>query len=344
MKRNSLFFVSILILSGCQWATSSTSLPSVSSSTPLPNDDFIPYRNERKFLIEKTKTFTYGNTTLSDLNELPLSKINFPTNQDFVTPYAVNGAVVGQFPNQTITFNLNQQPDVRDTLASMNVGDTGSEVDTITALNQLTLSDEAFNQRTTQTKIRNLSHAFLDSDYYWFNHYVLEESMMIQRYPNQILYGEANQVKTFQTNVSIPVGVQYQLYADTSMIYEIRDETYPSNFFGAKDVKFETIRTQDNLKKALTLGPATEMLGLWQLLNQGLLPFGIPLQDPLTSYQIAIEMEKTSTDTMGFYLRIYQGDSWLASLESFEFQASIKGQTWQEVSQTYLLWQPSITG
>jgi hypothetical protein len=343
MKKNSLLFVSILILSGCQWTTSSTSFPSVSSSIPLPNDDFIPYRNERRFLIEQIKTFTYGNTTLSDLNELPLSKINFPTNQDFVTTYAVNEAVVDQFSNQTITFNLNQQPDVRDTLASMDVGDISSEVETVTALNQLTLSDEAFNQRTTQTKERNLSHAFLDSDYYWFNHYVLEESMMIQRYPNHILYGAADQVKTFQTNVSIPVGVQYQLYADTSMIYEIRDETYPSNFFGAKDVKFETIRTQDNLKKALTLGPATEMVGLWQLLNQGFLPFGIPLQDPLSSYQIALEMEKTATDTMVFNLRIYQGDSWLASLESFEFQASLKGQTWQEVSQTYLLWEPSIT-
>ncbi len=343
MKKNSLFFVSILILSGCQWTTSSTSFPSVSSSIPLPNDDFIPYRNERRFLIEQIKTFTYGNTTLSDLNELPLSKINFPTNQDFVTAYAVNEALVDQFSNQTITFNLNQQPDVRDTLASMDVGDISSEVETVTALNQLTLSDEAFNQRTTQTKERNLSHAFLDSDYYWFNHYVLEESMMIQRYPNHILYGAANQVKTFQTNVSIPVGVQYQLYADESMIYEIRDETYPSNFFGAKDVKFETIRTQNNLKKALTLGPATEMVGLWQLLNQGFLPFGIPLQDPLATYQIALEMEKTSTDTMVFYLRIYQGDSWLASLESFEFQAVLKGQTWQEVSQTYLLWEPSIT-
>lgn len=343
MKTNKLLYVGLLILSGCQWGTSSVSSPSISSSIPFPNDDFLPFVNGRKFLIEQTKTFTYGTLTLGDLNELPLSKINFPTNQNFVTPYAVNEAVVGQFPNQTITFNFNQQPDVRDTLASMDVGDTGSEVETITVLNQLTLSDESFNQRTTQTKERNLSHTFLESDYYWFNHYVLEESMIIQRYPNHILYGIANQTKTFQTEVSIPVGVQYQLYADASMIYEIRDETYPSNFFGARDVKFETIRTQDNLKKALTLGPATEMLGLWQLLNQGLLPFGIPLQDPLATYQIALEMEKTSTDTMVFYLRIYQGDSWLVSLESFEFQASLKGQTWQEVSQTYLLWEPSIT-
>lgn len=343
MKKNNILFISVLILSGCQSATSSLSSTLVSTSNPTPNNDFIPYRNNRRFLIEQTQIFTYNTTTIDDLSELPLSKINFPTNEDFITPYAVKDAVKNEFLNQTITFNLQQQPDVRDVLASMDVGDIGLELETITTLNQLSLSDEAFNQRTTQTKVRNLSHAFLDSEYYWFNHYVLEESMTIQRYSNHILYGAANQIKTFQTNVSIPVGVQYQLYADPSMIYEIRDETYPSNFFGAKDVKFETIRTQDNLKKALTLGPATEMVGLWQLLNQGFLPFGIPLQEPLVNYTIAIEMEKTSFDTMVFYLRIYQGDSWQTSIESFEFQASLKGSMWQEVSQTYLLWEPSIT-
>jgi hypothetical protein len=343
MKKNNLLFISALILSGCQWGTSPSSSSSFPSSIPIPTNDFIPYLNGRKFLIDQTKTITYNTITVGDLNEAPLSKINYPTNQDYTTPYAVNDAVVDQFANQTITFNLNGQPDANNILALMAVGDVGSKSETIALLDQLTLSDEAFNQRTTETKERNLSHAFLQSDYYWFNQYVLEESMMIQRYPNQILYGEANQVKTFQTNIRIPVGVEYQLYADASMIYEIRDETYPSNFFGAKDIKFETIRTQDNLKRALTLGPATEMLGLWQLLDQGLLPFGIPLQEPLATYQVAIEMKKISSDTMMFNLQIYQGALWMESPETFEFQASLKGQTWQEVSQTYMLWEPSVT-
>ncbi len=343
MKTNSLLFVGVLVLSGCQWATSSISLPSVSSSIPIPNDDFIPYLNGRKFLIEQTKIFTYETTTLAEFNELPLSKINYPTNQDHVTPYAVKDAVLGQFDDQTIIFNVNGKPDARDTLSSMAVGDIASETETILLLQQLELSDEIFNHQTIQTKERNLSHAFLESDYYWFNHYVLEESMTIQRYPHHILYGTANQVKTFQTEVSIPVGIEYQLYADESMIYEIRDETYPSNFSGARDIKFETIRTQDNLKKALTLGPVTGMLGFWQLLNQGLLPFGIPLQDPLSAYQQEIKMERATVDTVVFYLRIYKGLSWLESSESFEFQATLQGDSWQEVSQTYLLWEPSVS-
>ena len=343
MKTNKLLFVSLLILSGCQWGTSSFSSSSVSFSIPIPNEAFIPLIDGRKFLIEQTKTYAYATTSVDDLTELPLSKINFPTNQTFLTPYAVDGAVSGQFANQIITFDLTQQPDARDTLASMKIGDVGSEIDTLALLNQLTKSDEAFNQRTTTFKERNLSQAFFESDYYWFNHYVLEETLMMQRYPNQIIYGTGNQIKTFQTDVSIPVGIQYQLYADTSMIYEIRDETYPSNFFGARDVKFETIRTQDNFKQALTLGPATEMLGVWNLLKRGFVPMGILLQESLTTYQQSIQMKKTSTDTIEFFIRIYRGESWLDALESFEFTASLKGQTWQGVRQYYLLWEPSIT-
>jgi hypothetical protein len=343
MKTNKLILLSVLILSGCQWRTSSLSSSSFSSSIPIPSDEFLPYIDGRKFLIEQSKTYMYATTSVSDLNELPLSKINYPTNQVLLTTYAVNEAVPGQFANQTITFDATQQPDARDTLALMVVGEVGKETDTLSLLNQLTTSDEVFNQQTTVFKERNLSSAFFESDYYWFNHYVLEETMVVQRYPNQIIYGTGNQIKTFQTDVSIPVGIQYQLYADTSMIYEIRDETYPSNFFGARDVKFETIRTQDNFKQALTLGPATEMLGVWNLLKRGFVPMGILLQESLTTYQQSIQMKKTSTDTIEFFIRIYRGESWLDALESFEFTASLKGQTWQGVRQYYLLWEPSIT-
>ena len=344
MKTSSLLFVGVLILSGCQWGNSSLPPSSLSLSIPTPTGDFSPYLQGRKFLIQQTKTSTYTTKVLGDLIELPLSKINYPTNEDFVTSYAVSDAALGQYANQTINFDLTLQPDVRDPLASMVIGVVSSESETIGLLNQLMPSDGAFNQRTTIRKERNLSHAFLESDYYWFNHYVLEETMTIQRYQNQILYGTANQVKTFQTEVSIPVGVQHQLYADSSKIYEIRDETYPSNFFGARDVKFETIRTQDNLKKALTLGPATEMLGYWHLFKQGLIPFGVSLQEPLANYQSSIEMTRTTNNTIVFSLRIYRGESWLNSLESFEFTASLNGQTWQDVRQTYLLWEPSVTG
>ena len=343
MKTNKLILLSVLILSGCQWRTSSLSSSSFSSSIPIPSDEFLPYIDGRKFLIEKSKIYLYATTSVSDLNELPLSKINYPTNQVLLTTYAVNEALPGQFANQTITFDATQQPDARDTLALMVVGEVGNETDTLSLLNQLTTSDEVFNQQTTVFKERNLSSAFFESDYYWFNHYVLEETMVVQRYPNQIIYGTGNQIKTFQTDVSIPVGIQYQLYADASTIYEIRDETYPSNFFGARDTKFETIRTQDNFKRALTLGPATEILGLWNLLERGFVPVGLSLQEPLTNYQQTIEMKKLSSDTIEFSLRLYRGESWLDALESFEFKASLTGQTWQEVVQHYLLWEPSVT-
>ena len=343
MKTNKLLLLSVLILSGCQWGNPSISSPSFSSSIPIPSDEFLPYIDGRKFLIEQTKTYTFATTSVNDLNELPLSKVNYSTNQVLQTTYAVNEAVPGQFANQTIVFDSTQKPDASDILALMVVGEVGTETDTLALLNQLTRSDEAFNQQTTVFKERNLSQAFFESNYYWFNHYVLEETMMIQRHPNQIIYGTGNQTKTFQTEVSIPVGVQYQLYADANTIYDIRDETYPSNFYGAQDTKFETIRTQDNFKQALTLGPATKMLGYWNLLKRGFLPIDLSLQEPLTAYQVSLQMKKINLDTVELSLRVYRGESWLNALESFEFQASLTGQTWQSVSQHYLLWEPIVT-
>ena len=340
MKTNKLLFVSLLILSGCQWGNSPSSSSSIPSSFPIPSNDFLPYINGRKFLIQQTTTLTYDTVVVGDLIDLPLSKINYPANEVLIASYAVKDAVVSQFANQVFNFDSTQQPDARDKLSSMAIGSVGSEADTLALLTQLTRSDERFNQRTTVKKERNLSHAFLESDYYWFNHYVLEETMMVKRYLNQVIYGTGNQTKTFQTEVSIPVGIEYQLYADASMIYDIRDETYPSNFFGARDVKLETIRTQHNLKQALTLGPATDMLGFWSLLKQESRPVGVYLHEPLTTYQTSLEMKKTAGDTLVFFLRMYRGDSWSQAVETFEFQASLKGQRWQDVKQEYLFWEP----
>jgi hypothetical protein len=212
MKTNKLLFVSLLILSGCQWGNSPSSSSSIPSSFPFPSNDFLPYINGRKFLIQQTTTLTYDTVVIGDLIDLPLSKINYPANEVLIASYAVKDAVVSQFADQVFNFDSTQQPDARDTLASMAIGSVGSEADTLALLTQLTRSDERFNQRTTVKKERNLSHAFLESDYYWFNHYVLEETMMVKRHLNQVIYGTGNQTKTFQTEVSIPVGIEYQLY------------------------------------------------------------------------------------------------------------------------------------
>lgn len=343
MKKNNLLFIGLLLLASCQLGSVSTTSSSFSVSIPPVTDDFLPYLDGRKFLIQQSKTMNYRTVTIEDLTELPLANINYPTNEVFITSYAVKDAVVGQFDQQTITFDSITQPDVSATIASLAVGDVVTETDTVALLNQLTTSDESFNQLSVVFEEKNFSHPYFESEYYWFNNYIIEESMVIQRHNNLALYGVGNQVKTFQTEVSIPVSIQYQLYADSTTIYEIRDETYPSNFFGARDLKFETIRTEHNFKQALTLGPATTLLGFWQLVNQESIPYGFSAQEPITSYQKSLELIKTSTDTITFYLRIYEGATLATSLETFEFQASLNGNVWENVRTDYRLWEPSVS-
>ena len=343
MKKNNLLFIGLLLLASCRLGSVSTTSSSFSVSIPPVTDDFLPYLDGRKFLIQQSKTMNYRTITIEDLTELPLANINYPTNEVFITSYAVKDAVVGQFDQQTITFDSITQPDVSFTIASLAVGDVVTETDTVALLNQLTTSDESFNQLSVVFEEKNFSHPYFESEYYWFNNYIIEESMVIQRHNNLALYGVGNQVKTFQTEVSIPVSIQYQLYADSTTIYEIRDETYPSNFFGARDLKFETIRTEDNFKQALTLGPATNMLGFWQLVNQESIPYGFFPQQPLATYQKSFEMKKTSDNMLTFYLRIFEGISFETSLETFEFQASLNGNLWEDVRTDYRLWEPSVS-
>lgn len=343
MKTNKLIFIGLLLLASCRLGSVSTSSSSFSISIPPIIDDFLPYLDGRKFLIQHAKTMTYSTTSFEALTELPLSKINYPTNELFITPYAVKDAMLGQFDNQTITFDSTILPNVSAPLASMAIGEVGTESDTVALLQQLTTSDESFNQLTIVFEEKNFSHPYFESEYYWFNNYIIEESMVIQRHQNQALFGTGNQSRTFQTEVSIPISIQYQLYADSAMIYEIRDETFPSNFFGARDLKFETIRTEDNFKHALTLGPATTMLGFWQLVKQGSIPYGFSPQEPLASYQKSFEMIKTSDNNLTFVLRIFAGTSFETSLETFEFQASLNGHLWENVRTDYRLWEPSVS-
>ena len=343
MKRNRLIFIGLLLLASCRFVNPSTSSSSFPISIPPVSDEFLPYLDGRKFLIQQSKTMNYRTVTIEDLIELPLANINYPTNEVFITSYAVKDAVVGQFDQQTITFDSITQPDVSATIASLAVGEVVTETDTVALLNQLTTSDESFNQLSVVFEEKNFSHPYFESEYYWFNNYIIEESMVIQRHQNQVLFGTGNQSRTFQTEVSVPISIQYQLYADSAMIYEIRDETFPSNFFGARDLKFETIRTEDNFKQALTLGPATNMLGFWQLVNQESIPYGFSPQQPLATYQKSFEMKKTSDNMLTFYLRIFEGISFETSLETFEFQASLNGNLWVDVRTDYRLWEPSVS-
>lgn len=342
MKKSNVGLLFIFILSSCR----TTSLPSSSSLStsiiPIPTNDFDSLVNGRNILKETRISQSYQQDNLNDLNPLPLLAVNFPrTNQ--VTAYTVANATLGSFANQSINF-ANQEADARNLLINLPIGERVSQSIAETVLNTMKITDEKWNVQTTNLYHRDLSHVYFGSPYYWFNNYVIEESITTRRYPNQIVFGEGTQLKTFQTSVAIAIDIDYQIYAKEDMIFEIRDETYPPGFFGANDTKFETIRTEDNFKHALTLGPVTTMLNMWTLFKQGQQPFRFAFETPIVEMSGSLQITKVASDTIVFSLNFQSQQDASHPEESFVMSAQLKGNAWQNIQQTYQLWEPTVSG
>ena len=329
-----------LVLSGCRQTNSSSMNSSPVSSIPIPNEDFNPSINGRTILRETMIQTSYQTVELSPLSELPLSEFNFPTIENVVTPYAVLDAVEGNFENQVISFS-NQTPTIPSTLSSLDLYQTIEDQAALTVLESLQISDERFNQVQVTRKHRDLSHVYFGSDYYWFNNFVEEANSTLFRYPNFVTLGQWQKNKTFQTEITIPVDVSYQLYADATTIYEIRDETYPSGFFGAQDQKFETIRTQDNFKHALTMGPMTTFLQQWRAFERNEAPFGFPFHGDVSLTNRTLTIRKLAEGEYTFKLQVYLGSTFETAAENYELQATLRGLVWEDIEQHYQLWQPS---
>ena len=343
MKKSNLVYLTIFVLSSCRLLPSPNSSALVISSIPIPVDDFNPLVNGRKILKELRTISTFDQIQISDLNPLPLSELNYAVDDTVTPPYAVLDATEGQYGNQNIQFNQNGNGiDASTLLPPLGIGEQLTNSEALVVIQNLYSSDERFNQQTLSTYYRDLSHIYYGSPYYWFNNFFFQESMVIKRHPNLILFGEGSQTRTFQTEVVINIDVDYQLYANDSMIFEIRDETYPSGFFGANDHKFETIRTAENFKEALTLGPIRTILNTWQQIQREQSPISAAFVTPWANLQSSISVTKTAIDTIVFSLSVQSVMGNDGPEETFAMTVELKGNQWQPLQQTYQLWEPDI--
>jgi len=329
-----------LVLSGCRLTPSSSSTLSSTTSIPIPNEDFNPIINGRTILKETVIETSYQIINPSVLNPLPLAEFNFPAIEDVVPPYAVSDAILGDFANQSIQFS-NQTLVMPSNVSSLSVNQSIEDQEVVQVLSTLQPTDERFNQLQSQRKHRDLSHVYFGSDYYWFNQFVEEEEITLTRHTNPVIYGQWQMHKMFQTEVTIPISVDYQLYADASMIYEIRDETYPIGFFGAQDQKFETIRTVDNYKLALTMGPITTMVQQWQRFANNQTPNDFVFHGDITLANRSLTITKLAGSLYEFKIEVFIGATFESAEENYQMRAVLRNGEWESVEQHYQLWQPS---
>jgi len=342
MNKYIILPIVLLSISGCHRVVSSSSFSSTTTSIPIPNDDFNPLINGRTILKETLIQTTYHQVAGSELAPLPLSEINFPRIEGIVSDYAVEDAVEGNFLDQSIEFS-NQNLNIPTQLTSLTNQQFIEDQAALAVLQGLQGSDERFNQQQSTRKHRDLSHVYFGSDYYWFNQFVEEEQSTITRHTNHVLYGQWQKNKMFQTEVIINIDVAYQLYADASMIYEITDETYPNGFFGAQDQKLETIRTENNFKVALTLGPITTFLQQWYRFENNQTPLMFPFHGDITLANRSLSITKQGDSLYQFKLQVFLGNSFESAEESYQMMSTLRGQQWEQTEQHYQLWQPSPT-
>jgi hypothetical protein len=348
MKQNNSWFLFSFLLVGCV-TTSTSSLPfsstatsSLTSAIPIPNAEFIPVVSGRTFLIESQASFVFTTTQPGELTTLPLAPNNFPVSETVVTAYAPTPEAATLTEEETLIWA--NVPLSNSWIQSLPIGEsvTGSEV--VDWLKAQAVSDQKWNQMTETRKTRNLSAAFLNQDdYYWFNHFVREETRAMTRYDNHQIYGEGDIHIMFQTEFEITPRFAKQIHADTTTIYEIYDETYPSGFFGAQDYQFRTRRTLGNFQRALTMGPIQMLLDAVDLTNLGLFLPTQPMRTPFESIEVELSLMRINATQTEISFRLFKGESFLTSEETFEIKAVLEQTTWQTITQTYYLWKPIVS-
>ncbi len=207
-----------------------------------------------KILLKETlTTWTFHQGESKAFTGTPLLPINY-RQEPVSVAYEDESAALGDYANEVMTFNL-QPPSIASFLSGYNFPQTLQHTQTQALLSAMVVTDEGYHQAIRHSRERNLSFDTLEGSYYAFNNYIREENMTLQRYQTPMLFGEGEIKITFQTGFELRPTVIEQISADAEYIYNLRDETYPSGFFGAVDRKIATIRSPGKFKQALTLGP-----------------------------------------------------------------------------------------
>jgi hypothetical protein len=347
MKKINVIFVFSLMLMGCRLGPSSAfssnlSSQIISSSILLPNSDFIPIVNNRIFLIEDIVQRTFAIENNGTLSPRPLAPINFPVTENVVTPYAPASSEIEDASEEVITWS-NQPLSTEIFANNLTVGQSLIGEPVLNWLQSQQTTDEKWNHLTTNRKLRDLSHVYFSSDYYWFNHFTREEVSQIKRYDNEIVFGTGNVEIIFQTGVNISPQFAFQRHADPTTIYEIYDETYPVGFFGAQDYQYRTPRTLGNFKQALTLGPIQMMLDAIITFEQGLFIPRHPLKAAFENYQHQLSLKRISLTTFELTFQIFTGSAMENAEETFELKATIQDNIWLDFQQSYYLWKPIVS-
>ena len=307
----------LLMLAPMMFSCASTSYPINSSSNPSyssPYFDFNPFFDGKRKLAEYRFERTFEHIEAGNFGGTLLNPRNYPEDTS-TTPHYRSEIIEDENSSSTEPIDYSEEPIVfdgfksviADTITTFNhgqLGDTDIE-ELLVILNQ---NDDFANKQTTTFNETILHHGFFNDPYYAFNNSHKIETKSLTRYDNDIVHGTGEGTIYYQDGFKHDYTLVEQIRATGFLIYEMRDETFPSGSTSAKDYKRTSIRVAGNYQSALGLGGGARMQ---RFIERRIEEYG-PFTDPESAtyspyYQYSITGYKGENETtLTFQLHIEQ--------------------------------------
>jgi hypothetical protein len=312
-----LIFV-LVVMTSCGANTSSVSSSTNStSSSSFTNSLFDKSIPEGRLLKEDTSSFEFLKETFDSYEGSFFLPQTFRQDEERSVFYEVENAIESNYASQLLTYSTTNH--LVSNYLSLFPSSNRIEGDAVAPfLRSILAGDDAYTGKVETSFSRDLSFDVLGEPYYWYNNYLSNSVLASTRYEG-ITETIVQRDIEFQTGVDIDVSSVTQILSDGVFIYELTDETYPIGFFGANDYKIQTIRTEDNFKEALSVGPIHLMLqSLHQLQKMverdmaiASLQYDFVLEVELDAFlnQLSFDFSYTSMDSVSNLSETYHLDA-----------------------------------
>ena len=285
----------LLVLSSC-WGDNPTSSSIFSFSA---FDYFNKQENNQTIRRQYVVHRQFSLTDIADDPVALLNPLNYPEDASIDPHYRVSGAQIGDFSSENISFasknNVLSQYIEGITNTRLSVNQVNGLIDI------LDHNDEFINTQNIFYYDRNLSEDLDHGSYYAFNNFFRQETSVVQRYPSHVVQGVGEGSMLYQDEFEVDFSFQTQIFGTDSTIYQLRDETFPEGIRTAKDSKATSLRVEENLKKALTIGGGGQAKRFIETYREAYQLTGGVL-DP-NEYAYTLRGEKTSEHTkLTFYI------------------------------------------
>ncbi|HOJ44604.1 MAG TPA: hypothetical protein PK340_01015 [Bacilli bacterium] len=295
--------------------TSSYSVyPSSNPSYSSPDFDFNPIFGTKRKLAEYRVEREFEHVDEGMFDGTLLNPRNYPEDTTVVPHYRpeVDEEQTSStlepidYSDELITFRSFDSI-LSDTIAGLSLGElSDTQIDAL--LSVLDGNDDYINKQTTTYYETILHNDFLNDAYNGYNNSHKIETKQLVRYDDAIVHGTGSGIIYYQDGFNHEYTLVEQIRATGFLIYEMRDETFPSGSTSARDYKRTSTRVAGNYQAALGLGGGARMKRFLQRRYEEYSQFTDPESEtysPYYSYSITGEKTEQMT-TIAFDLHIDQ--------------------------------------